>query len=506
MAENETTLKCETAPDDFDFDRLRWMAIQILSEHSLATIAGLVRVASIKRDDDYVQTACIGRRGSRLEIRFNGNFVYTYARKPVEFAGLIAHEIFHEILGHLNFSKYKGNMKAWNIAQDCIIQSTLSNMNKPPSKTGSSYAVLDSRGDYLTTRYTPIPSEGFNITALMERMYKLEGIEALLRPPNYLKRISRKETTGDYELDSIRRKLYPEKGTSQVNETDIYKFILRKFSDEIEDVVLIGMPSGEPSEDNEAENKIEYKEGAGNILDDSKVIKICEEVDKVAGGPGKLTNQIMKVIKTKNKQLESALDAALIDNVKAKIVAGVGVLPRASRSVVLSSSITRSDLIKLSAGYYPVFFGRKISDVKKVRVNVYIDVSYSCSNYIPWMYGCILDLTRIADVNCFLFSTSVIPISLKEIEKGTVSTYGGTSFDCIVEHSILPRNIKEVSKAVIFTDGYADISQHNIDLVKDKGIQYIGALISHYHKDNYKEDALNKFCTKVYKVPYMGGK
>jgi hypothetical protein len=122
------------------------------------------------------------------------------------------------------------------------------------------------------------------------------------------------------------------------------------------------------------------------------------------------------------------------------------------------------------------------------------------------MYGCILDLVRIADVNCFLFSTSVIPISLKEIEKGEISTHGGTSFDCIAEHSLLPENIKEVSKAVIFTDGYADISQHNIDLIKDKGIQYIGALISYYHKDNYMEDALNKFCTKVYKVPYMEGR
>ena len=515
----------EEVPENFDFEALKWGAVQILSSNSLTTLASMCRVSSIERADNYIKTACIGRRGKNLVISYNGEFIYNYASKPIEFAGIIAHEIFHEILDHLNFNRYRGNHKLWNIAQDCIIQSTLARMNRPPKRNGD--------------RYKDIPDSGFHITSVMEGMYSLVGEESLLRPPNPIRRIGRRETSGDIEVDNLRQRLYPETGSSIVNEIDIYNFIKNR-SKILESITLIGESSSDTSKDSEEgnckvpdkgkkpaensgeatdkaeEDKDRPKKGIGNLLEEATIIDICEEVDKRAGHSSVLTEKARRVIKRKSAYLEAALDQALVDSVKAKIVAGIGINFRPLRSVIIPADLTRSDLLQICTGSYPFFFSKRVHDVKKAKVNIYIDVSGSCDSYIDWMYGCILDLTRIAEIRCFLFSNKVVEISMEDIRKGKIVTTGGTDFDCIIEHSLLPENITEVKKSIIFTDGCAHLSADLMIKAKKNDLQYIGAAFSGDYSVKYDQEtrryitirrwetvSLKTFCSQVFEIPYM---
>lgn len=496
-------------PEDFDFEGLKYAAIRLLADNSLATVAGLIRASVIERDDDYVNTACIGRIGRKLTIKYNGKFVYTLASKPIEFAGLLAHEIFHELLKHLEPERYKGNPKVWNIAMDSMIQSTLHTMNKPPTKKYS----WDS-----SSRMYKEPNPGFHITTLMEKIYKLEGIDALLRPPHPLKRISNKETTNDIELDSMRWKIYPSTNavdafspnskTAKVNEFDVYRYILRKFPKESwEGVVLIGTYSKDKSDDG-------FHPDARDILDDGILDKICKEVDKMAGSSNKLTEKVKDVIKKRNCNLEQALDQALIDSVKAKIVQGIGAPRYANKSIVMPNQLSRVDFLKICTGIYPVFFDTIRRDGKRVKCNIYIDVSGSVDSYITWLYGCVLELERVAELQCFLFSNKVVPVTMEDLKNGKVNTTGGTDFDCIAAHSLEKGN-EEIKKAVIFTDGYASMTKENQEAVKKAGIQYIGAVFAIISRSynynsrgsvdnvNWYRQGLEPFCINIHNVPLM---
>jgi len=492
------------APEDFDFEPLRWAASRLLAENSLITISSLISTSFIRRDDKLTTTACIGRIGNKLVISYNGDFVYEHARKPIQFAGLLAHEIFHEILNHLDFSRFKGDPEIWSVAKDCIIQSTLSQMNKAPKKVSNSGEYKYTDQGWGIVGATNRPDPGFHITSLMENIYDLKGPEALLRPPSPLKRISRNETSGDAEVDILRKKIYPEEGTAIVNELDIYKFLSKKFPESSKKILVIGKHGEQGKGDSPA--PIGYEKGAGTILNEEVILEICKEVSTSAGHSTTLSDKVVKVIKTKNKHFGAALDNALMESMKSKIVANLGGAPVQSRTVILPSQLSASDLLKLSGGVYPIFFTKKRPDKKRVKVNIYIDVSGSCSAYTHWLYGCVLDIERLAEPRCFLFSNKIVEVDMEKIKAGKVISTGGTDFDCIAEHSLLPENIEEVKKSIIFTDGYASMKPENRLNIEKANIEYIGVVFPlGYNDKTWEVVGLETFCKRIYKLPRIGG-
>lgn len=54
--------------------------------------------------------------------------------------------------------------------------------------------------------------------------------------------------------------------------------------------------------------------------------------------------------------------------------------------------------------------------------------------------------------------------SVGNLANGEFETTGGTDFNCIVEHAVE----KKLDKFIVFTDGYAGISEENMQLAKDK--------------------------------------
>jgi predicted metal-dependent peptidase len=529
QVENKKNLK--EVPNNYNFEALKSSATQILADNSLAVMSALIRTSAIERDDKFIETACIGRYGRKLVIKYNGNFIYNFAQKPMEFAGVIAHEILHEILQHLDSQRYQGNQTIWNIAMDAIIQSTLSKLNRPPKRV---------------QHRDRSPDSGFHITTVMEKMYPLEGVTALLRPPNPLRRIGRKEDTGDHELNSFRKKIYPEDGYSVLTEKDIYNFIVRKFGVEIPSVQLLGVFLGDEGNQNkgsgnivteqenenpekdeqknkkeqekqekqeerkdqkeeEKQNKPKFKKGIGDFISDADINNLCAEITHQAGHSTELTKKVTTLVNNKNKEVKEALNYALMTGIKSKIVSSIGYTTKPARSVVMPSELSKTDLVKLAGGYYPVFFSSKMPENKKSRVNIYLDVSGSCSKYIPWMYSCIKELYRIADVNCLLFSNKVVPITRAQLEKGEIISTGGTDFDCIVKHTIKEG---DVQKAIIFTDGEANIEDMHVKIIQDLKIQYIAVIIPierfYYNVGAFWETrVVKKFASQIFEIPQI---
>lgn len=78
----------------------------------------------------------------------------------------------------------------------------------------------------------------------------------------------------------------------------------------------------------------------------------------------------------------------------------------------------------------------------------------SVNEYLPEIIGVLRSLKReLATI--FLFSNKVVEAPFKNLLAGHVQTTYGTDFDCIAD-SILERNL---DKAVILTDGYANLAE-----------------------------------------------
>jgi len=514
-------LKLKKAPPDFNFDELRLAALHLISERNLPVISGLLRVSDFIRDDDKVPTAAIGRINGKVTILYNGDFVYTYASTPLGFSTVLLHEIMHELLGHLKIENYPGDRELWNLVQDVIINQTLFHLNRD--------AV--SVSDYGTSRPTisrTNPDPGFHVTKLFEDMYPLEGLTALLRPPSILARLRIHEKTGNTVIDKMRREVYPilqtsgsgysriygSPRTSQVTEYDLYNFISNNFQrKDYCNITLIGAmkedqePSGRngsESKGDDGENKSKgFKPGVGAQWDDSTLIEVCEEIDRssrnAGHNPTELSKRVLKKIRTKSRDLEMAFDQALLNGAKSKIAALLGGPPKVSRSVIPSSGMSRSDILKLSAGYWPLFFSKSIVGDRRQKAHVYVDVSGSVDNYVEWMYGCIQEIEKNTEVVIHLFSNKVFDITKEEFEKRVVRTTGGTDFDCVAVHALEENKKTGDDKFVIFTDGYASISDENLSGIRDKKLLFIGALLGKTRDRN--EEVLRMFCQKVFLIP-----
>jgi len=125
---------------------------------------------------------------------------------------------------------------------------------------------------------------------------------------------------------------------------------------------------------------------------------------------------------------------------------------------------SKRDLILLAAGFYPGSFHNAITRTgfKQKGLAIYLDVSGSVNEYLPKILAILQSLKR-EITTIYLFSNQVYESSFAALLKGHIKTTGGTDFDCIAS-SILENRL---DKAVIITDGQADMKAENCKKLRD---------------------------------------
>ena len=107
----------------------------------------------------------------------------------------------------------------------------------------------------------------------------------------------------------------------------------------------------------------------------------------------------------------------------------------------------------VSAGGSPSLLYRNetlFSEYRPQVVDIYFDVSGSMEHFLVYCAEAILSCSRKININLWLFSVGIVPLSIEDLSSGEIPTYGGTSINEVTEHIL---SIKATS-VVIITDGY----------------------------------------------------
>jgi len=134
---------------------------------------------------------------------------------------------------------------------------------------------------------------------------------------------------------------------------------------------------------------------------------------------------------------------------------------------------SKRDMVLLAAGIYPLHYHQQVTKLveKKLGLAVYLDVSGSVSEHQPKIIALLSNLkSQINSV--FLFSNKVVEVPFKSVLQGKAQTTYGIDFNCIAK-SILE---KHFDKAVVITDGYADLNEENREAMKEKRVRIMTIL------------------------------
>ena len=86
-------------------------------------------------------------------------------------------------------------------------------------------------------------------------------------------------------------------------------------------------------------------------------------------------------------------------------------------------------------------------------VHIYLDVSGSTAEVLPFLYAALKPLLPIIHENVHLFSTVVRDIRPEGIRRGIAETTGGTNLDCVLQHILNHR----IRRSVVITDGLVEM-------------------------------------------------
>lgn len=85
--------------------------------------------------------------------------------------------------------------------------------------------------------------------------------------------------------------------------------------------------------------------------------------------------------------------------------------------------------------------------------HVYLDVSGSMKDDLPWLLSAFIRLAAMGLVRAFMFSNRVVPVSLSALRKGQVHTTGGTDLDCVLRHVLDTPRFRRPRQILVVTDG-----------------------------------------------------
>lgn len=413
-------------------------AIDVLAPLALGGLLVVLRIANVKWDKEKTPTACITAQNDNFNIYINPDFEKKYASTPEKLAGVLLHELMHKALG---ITRYPPT-QLWNLAADAYINAFIHKIH--PRFTGA-----------------------------MEEFYSPDQIPyALLRPGGRV---------NHFELREVYQKLYQELRHASIPE--IAEALMRAFPPQkkqkkaVSDAVLIGSHPDQGGIDRRSSNTV--REG-------------MREAGKRAGmGSSSFWLQVLG-LKTGSSELQRALSKAAVQNARGRIVDSLINRISPDKSVIPQFCMGRAESVYYSLGLYPLFHTVPREENEKKAALVYVDVSGSMFPYYEFIYGVLQKLEGMLFTKCYMFSNKTEELTKEDLKEGNIRSTFGTDFNCIISH--LMEN--PVEKALIFTDGYANISASNLQKLKESKIQLIGGIIT-----KNKSSDLYKMCREVIYIP-----
>jgi len=438
-----------------------WEATRFLAVVFPPSSLALVKILTTVQSEE-TATLSVVRGADRLYLRCNPTFIATHIHSPIEFAGVFLHELLHVLLNHLRICP-KQDITSWHIAMDAVINSTIRDVVERTVWAGR-YEAAEMLEPFL-------------------RLYTTEQrASALLRPPP----VGLKGTVAGHETWTPRwkemyRAIFPPLALGTMwtslaptaTEADVYSFLAGEEDPQVP--LLLG--SGP----------------ASDVLDGySSNESVASALSRLVGEGNSLNRYTLQLGGLKHSEvfrscLQRAAASTMIDMMVCR--------PSPRRTVVPPVRMSASDIICLSTGRFPMFFSCPPPPTDKPGCCVYLDVSGSMEAYLPWIYRCLIEVSREVNIFPFLFSTEVIPTTLQELACGSVATRTMTSFDCVIEHILTT----SPAKAVVITDGIGALSEGACATITCSGIKVLAVVVASGGK--HYLGGLQRFCTTIYKVP-----
>lgn len=445
------------------------------------------KIQLVDEKSDKVPTLAVGKDGI---IWVNKGFWRKYIKSETDAAIVFLHELFHVVTGDTlklrDMSKSEHQIA--NISMDMRINSV----------------VCQIVGKHW----------GFNVNLsanVLSKMYKPNGITGLLRPSSSFPKDSKYRAiynslyaTGNKVDEEYIESVF--KNEESIREA--LKILLPKKMREQIEIVFIGnhgeseSPDGEePGDKGESQDNTDKEsKDATPVFDDEQDTKIAKGSDlevsediqqeisealkeqlkdlKVAGYGTSIISSLVTVIES-NIPVSRKLLQQFACNHKVNQIKSMFEKERRTTNVVPIRPSSR-DMAMLACGISPIFWKNidKFKGKENKNVAIYLDVSGSVTSYLPQLLGIITNLhSGIETVYCF--SNIVSEHTVQELHNGNFKTTGGTDFDCIAKHVL---ENKEINKAIIFTDGYADVYKTDTEALKkqlkDAAVVYFGEQVN----------------------------
>lgn len=402
----------------------RLMASMPAATFEMETFA---RLAGVVASDD-VPTAAMECK-YRPRLLLNPKFVAEYCKRDEHLFLLVMHELWHVMLAHTNL--YPRVTQAQNIAFDAIINAGLSRRFSKPAYRGF-FEKLN-------------PADKFP--------------HILLRPPvGWPDNPQYPTDVGPKGTVRILRQLYPPKGAFRPampfydEILDLIREHMRQNGMLIEVPVLLGHHGdNDPYKDTflrDAMGRMTKKwpmragefgpPGQGVDMDNWRVdpYSSTQEVRRVFAN-------VLRRCLTKNLGEYRRKERRPIPG-----ITGTGVLPNSRDRMIHSKRLLG---LPTTIWSQKGTFKARVPE-KRVKAHIYIDVSGSMSEVLPYLLSLIVPYVRNGLAEVFQFSTRVAPMPLEDLQRGTVRSSFGTQINCVLKHVITQEEV--IERVLVITDGF----------------------------------------------------
>lgn len=435
-------------------------------DHGLEVFLRLLRI----EETEAVPSAAVPLGGAP-RLRINPNFVREHCPDDEDLLGLVLHEIHHVLLGHTRL--YRRVDAVTNIAFDAVINA-------------------------MICRRWPDPAR----TAFFRRLNRADAAPGcLLRPPEGFPGPPRWPAGLDPRLREVVEDLYY---TNTGTFHEVWEAIVQRLPRVLILAASGGSGSGLPGAGGANAEVGDEGEGAGREGEDGAggaVLIGNHEADErglEAGDDPALFDAVRRVVERWPQPPDPRVGRSLAGAMgKMSVQPSLTVNARALRRAILAAARPgdlrrgrpeprpqavqggvpgrdRRAFAWRAAGGQPLLYARRLAGRPRRagirRVAVYVDVSGSVSDVIPDLIGALRAVRGLVDPKVHVFSTEVVPTSLRELLAGRFETSGGTDGSAVTAH--IHRTRPEA--AVVLTDGYVGpIPEAHLDACRRARLQVV---------------------------------
>jgi len=427
---------------------------------------------------DRSATACV-ETGPQPRMHLNAEFVKKYCQRDEHLLMLILHEIYHIILGHSRL--FPRLTEAHNIVFDAVINSMLCHQFREPQYFGFFQhlnkwdrfpsRILRPPPGWPTRSHTFPPSASEKEKAVINLLYGSNSYSVTYcEILELLKEELPPEGNSDFTLlGDHGDKKGPASGDDAAINDPLFKDVLRRITE--------NWPAN-------ANARLGRGDG-GNLLDflmpkpKSPRIEFLKALKRLLDKAGILRPEPGSPYAWKRMRYS-------IDTVTA--------LPNWRDRNVHSKEVI--------LGEAPLLYKQEIT-VQRPRwtpqnvSHVYIDVSGSMENELPWLTAALDPLNRKGLCRLYAFSTVVHEMKKGKLLSERIRNTLGTDINCVYRHLLDKPARHTPRKIVVLTDGYTGLPDPilHAELERRKGELYIGIVGEH------RGESLRPFAKSVQNLP-----